>query len=465
MLKFTSGWYSIFMRILAIETSCDETAISLIEVSKNEFKILGNEISSQIALHTQYGGVFPMMAKREHGKNIIHVLEKVLKEAKIHSTNKKAQSDKKLENKIHKILDRENEIQDRWLEIMPFIKKPKIDVIAVTSGPGLEPALWVGISFAKALSTYWDIPIVEVNHMEGHVFSIFPKKGKKFKVEINKKMLPMISLLVSGGHTELILIKDWFKYKKIGSTRDDAAGEAFDKVARMLNLPYPGGPEISKLALIERAGIERKCVVPGSLAQADGRVMKSELLHFSSDCEANCHYEVGNRKIKIQNNLLCADGNNTLSEIPAISLPRPMINSKDYDFSFSGLKTAVLYMIRDMKEKNPNILEDINIKQKIACEFENAVIETLVHKTIKAIKEYKIQTLIVGGGVSANSYLQKIMTEKIKENKLKTKIYFPSKSLTGDNALMIAIAGYFKAKNKKFVKNINSIKAQGNLSL
>lgn len=162
---------------------------------------------------------------------------------------------------------------------------------------------------------------------------------------------------------------------------------------------------------------------------------------------------------------MCADGNNISREIPVIALPRPMIHSKDYDFSFSGLKTAVLYMIRDMKEKNPNILDDINIKQKIACEFENAVIETLVYKTIKAIKEYKIKTLIVGGGVSANTYLQEVMKNKIKENKLKTKIHFPSKSLTGDNALMIAIAGYYQAKNKKFVKNLNSIKAEGNLSL
>jgi len=399
------------MKILAIETSCDETAISLIETKKEgkkvNFTVLGNEISSQIALHTQYGGVFPMMAKREHGKNILHVLEKVLKEAKMHSISKKSQPDLKLENKVIKLLDRENEIQDRWPLIMPFIKKPKIDVIAVTTGPGLEPALWVGISFAKALSTYWDIPIVKVNHMEGHVFSIFPKKTKKFTVDINEGIFPMLSLLVSGGHTELVLVKEGMKYKKIGQTRDDAAGEAFDKVARMLNMPYPGGPEISKMAAINRKR----------------------------------------------------------DKSSSIQLPRPMIYSKDYDFSFSGLKTAVLYLVRDLKIQNPNVLEDINIKQKIAREFEDATIETLVHKTIKAIKQYKIQTLIVGGGVSANSYLQQIMIEKIKENKLKVKVHFPSKALTGDNALMIAIAGYFQAKDKKFVKNINKIKAEGNLSL
>lgn len=422
------------MRILAIETSCDETAISLIDVKKEgkktKFKILGNEVSSQIALHTQYGGVFPMMAKREHGKNIIDVLEKVLKEAKMYSVSKKAQPNIKLENKTIKLLNRENEIQDRWLGIMPFIKKPKIDAIAVTTGPGLEPALWVGISFAKALSTYWNIPIVKVNHMEGHVFSIFPKKTKNFTVDLDEGMFPMLSLLVSGGHTELVLVKEGMKYKKIGQTRDDAVGEAFDKVARMLNLPYPGGPEISKLAKMERS--DETSDFSGPRTRENGAVPDRKKSDVSS----------------------------TL-----IFLPRPMIYSKDYDFSFSGLKTAVLYLIRDLKIQNPNVLEDVNIKQKIAREFEDAAVETLVHKTIKAIKEYKIKTLIVGGGVSANSHLQEIMTKKVKETKLKVKVHFPSKSLTGDNALMIAISGYFQAKNKKFVKNINKIKAEGNLSL
>lgn len=369
------------MKILAIETSCDDTAIAIIEVnkstSKTKFKILGNEVSSQISIHIPYGGVFPALAKREHIKNLPIVLEKVLKEAKI--------------------------------------KIEKVDVIAVTTGPGLEPALWTGIVFAKELHIKYKIPIVKVNHMEGHIFSIFPKKVKTFTIDSDKKIFPMLSLLVSGGHTELIFIKDWFKYKKIGQTRDDAAGEAFDKVARMLDLPYPGGPEISKMANIERNERQRS--------------------------------DLRNQP-----------------EVGPLSLPRPMIYSKDYDFSFSGLKTAVLYLIRDLKEKNLNILNDINTKQKIACEFENAVVETLVYKTIRAIKEYKIKTLIVGGGVSANTYLQKVMTEKIKENKLKAKIHFPTKKLTGDNALMIAIAGYFQIKNKKFVKNINSIKAEGNLS-
>jgi N6-L-threonylcarbamoyladenine synthase len=394
------------MKILAIETSCDETAMAIVEVKKParnanskalaggegkkvKFKILGSEISSQISIHAPYGGVFPALAKREHIKNLPIVFEKVLKQAKIKEVN----------------------------------LKKEIDTITVTTGPGLEPALWTGIVFAKELNKKYKIPIVPVNHMEGHIFSIFPKKGKTFTVDLNKKIFPMLSLLVSGGHTELILVKDGMKYKKIGSTRDDASGEAFDKVARMLDLSYPGGPEISKLANVERQEIAK-----GLSLGASSRTVLREVSDF----------------------------------LPSITLPRPMIYSKDYNFSFSGLKTAVLYMIRDLKKENEKVLENINIKQKIAREFEDAVVEVLVHKTIKAIKEYKIQTLIVGGGVSANKYLKETMLKKIKENKLKTKVHFPSRPLTGDNALMIAIAGYFGIKKKK---PRSPIKANGNLQL
>jgi N6-L-threonylcarbamoyladenine synthase len=402
------------MKLLAIETSCDDTGISILEIKKSGkkeiFKILANNANSQIKIHAEYGGVFPALAKREHIKNLPILFEKTLKEAKI--------------------------------------KIEKIDIIAVTYGPGLEPALWTGIVFAKELSTKYNIPIVPVNHMEGHIFSIFPKKSKTFKVESDKKIFPMLSLLVSGGHTELILVKEGMKYKKIGQTRDDAAGEAFDKVARMLGLPYPGGPEISKLA-----NIERNCSKSGSF-------------DFSQSGPSSSLVR-GLEKL-----------NDPLKQL-TIKLPHPMFYSKDYDFSFSGLKTAVLYLIRDLKEKNPNILEDLNIKQKIAREFEDAVVETLVHKTIKAIKQYKIKTLIVGGGVSANTYLQKILNKEVKkitfsssttkkQNKVlpySVKVHFPVKTLTGDNAIMIGIAGYFQYKNKKITKNINKIKAQGNLSL
>lgn len=394
------------LTVLSIETSCDETALSIVDVkekaTKTQFTIRGNDLSSQIALHTQYGGVFPMMAKREHAKNIIPIFVNVLKQAKLYKTYKKKIEDQKLDKKIEKILVREHDLFGYWQEALPFIKKPNIDIITVTTGPGLEPALWVGINFAQALGAYWDIPVIATNHMEGHIFSIFPNTSTTFEVENSKKMFPMLSLLVSGGHTELVLVKDWMKYKLIGQTRDDAAGEAFDKVARMLGLPYPGGPEISKLAKTER----NKNNVSGS-----------------------------------------------------ITLPRPMLHTKDYDFSFSGLKTAVLYTIRDAGSVTEKM------KSEIAKEFEDAAIEVLVTKTIRAIKEYKIKTLIVGGGVSANTYLKETLEEKVKAITPDTIVHFPVKSLSTDNALMIAIAGYFQYKKKGVKKLPPKLKANGNLQL
>ena len=432
------------MKILAIETSCDETAIAIVEIKKSGksdvFKILANSFNSQVKIHAEYGGVFPALAKREHQKNLPILFEKITKQAKPARPHEGSAS-------------------------LPYgsrqgaggIKIEQTDAIAVTTGPGLEPALWTGIVFAKELSKKYNIPIIPVNHMEGHIFSIFPKKGKTFTIDSNKKIFPMLSLLVSGGHTELVLVKNWpsslageHTYKKIGQTRDDAVGEAFDKVARMLGLPYPGGPEISRLASIERES-------GGEMFDFSWSGTSSSLIRGPEKLN------ISPKQLDHENSNASLARTNKISS--DISLPRPMIYSKDYDFSFSGLKTAVLYLIRDLKKEHFDILENVGMKQKIAKEFEDAVVETLVYKTIKAIKEYKIKTLIVGGGVSANSYLQKVMIEKIKENKLKIKVHFPSKSLTGDNALMIAIAGYFQYKNKKITKNINSIKAQGNLSL
>ena len=451
------------MKILAIETSCDETAIALVDVtekgSKTKFKILANEVSSQVAIHAKFGGVFPMMAKREHGNNILKILEKVLADSKLLKPNSKSFSlDKKIENKIRKILERENDLAERFIDFANQFKTPKIDAITVTTGPGLEPALWVGVSFAKALSYCWGTPFVPANHMEGHIFSVFPSDSETFTIDSNKKIFPAISLLVSGGHTEIVLMKDWMKYKKLGKTRDDASGEAFDKVARLLDIPYPGGPGVSKLAAKERSEEASK------LSRELGDTAFGELA--SSTERARGIFQQKNIRV-------------SKSSIPSgsINLPRPMINSKDYDFSFSGLKTAVLYLVRDLKEKY-NEKELIKLfgpnsswQQKIACEFENSVIEVLVSKTTRAIKEYEAKTLIVGGGVSANTYLQEMMNKeiaKINDNKKdsdKIKVFFPSRKLTGDNALMIAIAGYYQFKNKKIAKNLNSVKANGNLSL
>jgi N6-L-threonylcarbamoyladenine synthase len=259
--------------------------------------------------------------------------------------------------------------------------------------------------------------------MEGHIFSVFPKVGKK-NFKISKIDFPILTLLVSGGHTELVLIKKWFNYQIIGETVDDAVGEAFDKVARMLELSYPGGPEISKLAEEER---------------------KKLLLQTSSQRD-------GARKaIRQQANMRGA-------EKQLFSLPRPMLNSKDFNFSYSGLKTAVLYLIKKIGTL------DQKIKAEIALEFENAAIECLTHKTEKSIEKYKIKTLIVAGGVSANLHLRKEINEVAKKRKIK--LLTPIQELTGDNSLMIGIAGYMNyLKNKKKIPRPAGIKAVGNLRL
>ncbi len=392
------------MNILAIESSADDTGIAILEAKQNgsniKFKILANKIHTQIDIHTGYGGIFPVIAKREHGRNIIPTMISALKEAKMFKVGKSLSEIKN--KKIKKILEKENELSKIFVAFINKIKKPDIDAIAVTVGPGLEPALWVGISTARALSLAWDIPIIPVNHMEGHLLSPLVEKKKTFTY--NKKTLsfPVLSLLISGGHTELVLMKTFGKYQVIGQTRDDAAGEAFDKVARMLGLPYPGGPEISRLAETKR---EEK------------------------------------------------------NYINKVVLPRPMIYSKDFDFSFSGLKTAVLYYIRDNGPLNENMKADI------AKEFEDSVIEVLVTKTLKAMDKYKIKSLILGGGVSGNTHLQRTLKNQKKNMNKDIAIHFPTKVLSTDNALMIAIAGYFQYKNKKFVRGDKKLKAIGNLSL
>lgn len=382
------------MRILGIETSCDETAICIIDADGAfgvgfRFNILGNALLSQIETHAPYGGVFPNLAKREHEKNLVPLLEKALHEANI------LQQGFTLLSGIEKILERETELLRHLSEFLQKFGKPEIDVIAVTHGPGLEPALWVGVNFAKALAAAWQIPIVPVNHMEGHVVlaAVEDEHLAKFK-------FPLLSLLISGGHTELILSKEWMQYQLIGQTRDDAVGEAFDKVARLLGLPYPGGPEISRLATAAR--------------------------------EQN---------------------------LPrTIELPRPMIDSDDYDFSFSGLKTAV----RKVVEAHEPLSD--TIKMEIAREFEDAAADVLVAKTIRAIEEFGAQTVLVGGGVSANDHIRTQLASSIKDYGYGTKLLIPPPELATDNALMIALAGYFRVLKKEFAEP-DTIRANGNLKL
>ena len=393
------------MKILAIETSCDDTAIALLEVKKSKFRVLGDTIISQTKIHEKYGGVFPMKAKMAHAKNLVPALLKVLKLKKHHKT---IFPEGKIV-RVRKILEREPELFDALQERLLNIRPPKIDRIAVTYGPGLEPALWVGINFAKALSIFWNVPIVPVNHMRGHFLApLAESKTIKF---------PALGLLISGGHTELILAKSPTSCKLLGATRDDACGEAYDKVARILGLPYPGGPHIARLAEKARS-----------------------------------------QKLTANN---------------SFTLPRPMMHSKNLEFSFAGLKTAVLYLVRKVEstrlpspERSKSGQGGWKVEQKekeqIAREFEEAVKDVLVSKTAKALAHmsdmWEIKTLVVGGGVSANTYIMKNL-KKLAE-KFNIKFLGSSKALATDNAVMIGVAGlYTKAKP------LGKIRAVGNLPI
>src|SRR3989344_1061003 len=376
------------MKILGIETSCDETAIAVLNITPQwirqthrgefiepptrgeEITVLSNVISSQVKLHAKFGGVVPNLAAREHEKNLPHVFKSALKKSKL--------------------------------------KMSDIDLIAVTRGPGLSPSLWRGINFAKKISEKYKKPIIGVNHLEGHIysnwlkpvgeFSIFPDgkaiedprqswdnfsrlAGSRRAGQFSKKIFPILNLIVSGGHTELVLMENYGKYKVIGETLDDAIGEAFDKVARLLGLGYPGGPLISRIA--EKGNPDR------------------------------------------------------------YPLPSPMINSKDYNFSYSGLKTAVLYLLRDLKISPSNSSGRISAKQKfdIAASFQKAAIGSLIKKTLKAAKEYGVDSIMLSGGVSANTLLRFEFKKLAEENGLRYSR--PQLEYTGDNAAMIAVAGYF----------------------
>ena len=388
------------MIILSIETSCDETAISVVRANGDDksasFDILGDSINSQIDIHSEYGGVFPALAKREHSKNIVPVLTLALKDAKMYNKETKVLSNEDIAY-YTKLFDRNIDLLDVFISFIPSIKKPNIDALAVTKGPGLAPALWVGVNFAQALAHAWDVPLIPVNHMEGHIFAGLINDETN---TINDVKLPILSLLVSGGHTELVLMEDWLHYKKLGGTRDDAVGEAFDKVARVLGLTYPGGPKISKLA------------------------------------------EEGRKQ--------------NITE-PKYPLPRPMLHSKDFDFSFSGIKTAVLYTVKKIE----NISQEDKIE--IALEFENAVTEVLVKKTLKAIENFAPKTLVMGGGVSANKYLRETLKKRVNEEFPDISVHIPKSDMSTDNAVMIALSGFFRQQasiNKDEILN-----AVGNLTL
>ncbi|MEX1014449.1 MAG: tRNA (adenosine(37)-N6)-threonylcarbamoyltransferase complex transferase subunit TsaD [Candidatus Paceibacterota bacterium] len=349
------------MRILSIETSCDETGIALLNIEGDldniNLKIKKELLATQFETHRPFGGVVPGLARREHEKNL-------------------------------PLLTKELEVKEK-----------DVDLITVTVGPGLDPCLWTGINFVKELQAekFSNTEVVGVNHMEGHLYSFLLSED----LESIEDIFPAIQLVVSGGHTMVVLMKSLTQWEVLGETRDDAAGEAFDKVARMLGLEYPGGPEISKFA------------------------------------------ENGDSQ--------------------TVDFPRPMINSGDYDFSFSGLKTAVLYYLKDnFKEIESSDLKfDIprDKKADISASFQKAIIDTLVSKTFRAVEEFNAKSVMVSGGVAANTLLQESLKNKSKE---KNKNFFvaPARYNT-DNGVMIGLAGYINFLSG----NSHKIESQPNLSL
>ena len=418
------------MRILAIETSCDETSIAIMEFNPSgNFKILSNIVSSQVKVHAPFGGVVPMLAKREHQKNLVPILKRGLKEAGINISTSQVITTCDVV-KLNHILSRESELLKK---LLPFIKKfakPNIDLIAVTNGPGLEPALWVGVNFAKALAYFWDLPVIPINHVEAHIIANWLENSitQSLSHSVTEKIFPAVSIVVSGGHTQLILMRDFGQYKILGETRDDAAGEAFDKLAKMLNLGYPGGPVISQIAA-----------------------------KFNSEFR-NSNFEIDS---KFKNPRKGQWPSGLYWQNSKITLPRPMINSKDYDFSFSGLKTAALYFVKTLDKKTLK-----KLTPAICAEFQQAVIDVLVAKTIRAAKEFGAKTVLLSGGVASNDLLRETLKQeteklKLKTNKLKTNFLVPPKNFCTDNAAMIALT----AAKKTTRYNWQDITTDSNLRL
>lgn len=338
------------IKILGLESSCDETSAAVIEVAGDDLKCLGSVISSQVNVHAKYGGVVPEVAARLHIEKILPLIKESLKNANC-------------------------ELKD-------------IDAIAACSGPGLISSLIIGVETGKTLAVALNKPLIRVNHIEGHILSVEKDKVGQIK-------LPAVALVVSGGHTQLILMKDYGEYELIGGTRDDAAGEAFDKAAKILDLGYPGGPAISKEAM--KAG-----------------------------------------------------GKNEFD----IKMPRPMLESGDFNFSFSGIKTAVLYKWNDLKKNLSEHQLEI-AKADLAFEFQQAATEVLVEKSIQAAEKYGAKTVILAGGVSANKTLREFLGKAVSERLPGVEFRFPEMQMTGDNAAMIAVAGYYHYKIKDFADPLN----------
>jgi len=331
------------MLILGIETSCDETGVAIYD--SNDNTILAEQLFSQASKHAQYGGVVPELASRDHIPKLLPLISMTLEEANL--------------------------------------SPDKIDGIAYTSGPGLRGPLLTGAALARSLSLGWNKPCVGINHMEAHLLINL--------LEDPAPIFPFLTLLVSGGHCLLILALGIGKYELLGQTRDDAVGEAFDKVAKLLDLSYPGGPEVEKMA---KAG-----------------------------------------------------------DPLSYDLPRPMTKENHLDFSFSGLKTAVYYLVKSQRQKNQEFI------QNICASFQNAVAETLISKCKRALSVHNLSQLVVGGGVAANLYLR----DRLEVELSGIDLFFPKLERCTDNGAMVAVTGFYRLKGNKFKTSID-IKPRWNLS-
>ena len=377
------------MKLLAIETSCDETALAVLDFNTDlSFSILSELINSQIDIHKEYGGVYPAVAKREHTKNIYPLFIASLDESSLLvKRDSPTNIPDELRDILSEILDRDPDNLAHLLDFYTQYEIPALDAVAVTYGPGLEIALWTGFNFAKALAAIFDCDLVPTNHMEGHIYASLIQKQPDDSFVIAEPDFPRLSLLISGGHTELVLSDSEHNYTKIGKTLDDAVGEAYDKSARLIGIPYPGGPEVSKRAEERR----------------DLNIIEPTL---------------------------------------DLELPRPMLHTKNLDFSFSGLKTAVL----QMTQKHPDHTDEF--KRELAFQLEEAIAEVLTKKTKKAIAEHGASSLIIGGGVSANTHLRREFTKLCESEGID--LFLPDRAYTGDNAVMIGVAGYRRLTNKQF---------------
>ncbi len=419
--------------ILALETSCDETAIAVLRVVNGLPTILSNQISSQVKLHAKWGGVVPNLAAREHVKNIDLLLKTALAEA----------------------------------QILPG----ELDAIAVTQGPGLIPALLVGVNYAKTLSYLWEKPLIGIHHIEGHIYANFigdkisvssnnqktnskqnsnikkdtPSKISNLKFQISNLpniKFPILGLVVSGGHTQLVLMKNHLDYEIVGQTVDDAVGEAFDKVARILGIGYPGGPSVALWA--------RKHQKTNNKQQTNSNDQISN--EPENTLKANEVYPVATATGAISYKL---------------TFPRPMLNKQGFNFSFSGLKTAVLYETK----KHTELLKDKKYLAQVCHEFEQACVDVLVTKTLRAAEKYAPQTILLAGGVSANLELRSQLGQAIEKKLPQVSFLVPALELTGDNATMIGVAGAFRwerltdAQKKSALGNWKTLQPNANLKM